>query len=302
MFESENDLLFLFPLDEAYKSNVRDKNRQSEMSQFERDRESRMVYQPKYSDKENIKTSAEKATFKSHMFSQKEREKKISTSMLPAPRDRLDENSISHDDFTAPAIPPTVAPPLLKTPSGCLTYNSRITWKLRVKKEVFRPNESVGSPEIVDLLFAQIVTDVYEKSLRISHQEKRLAFNFLSSHGVDIDNHRAKVRSLIKRQLIEMARSWPLYFSRLFNVNGTSPQHTDVNILAVHHTGVHLVRKENDALIVTRTILFEDLLNAVSVFKQILNDYVSKMDNRKGNYLMIQKTSRSHCPDRLPCN
>lgn len=213
-------------------------------------------------------SASEKATFKSHMFSQKDRERKTSSSTIPSNRDKYDDNELIIDDFAASAIPkPVLATPMLKTPSACLTYNARIPWKLRVKKEVFRPSEGFGPPAAIDLLFAQIVTDVFGPCMRMSPQEKRNATNFLASHGVDMESMRSQVRNIVKRQLIEMARSWPLYFSRLFIVNG-SPQYPDVTILAVHHSGVFLARKENDSLIVSRTILFEDLQSVVSCKKR----------------------------------
>ena len=75
----------------------------------------------------------------------------------------------------------------------------------------------------------------------------------------------ANVRHAVKRQLIEMARLWPLYFSRLFIVNGSS-QYPDVKILGIHHSGVYLARKESDVLVVSKTIPFEDLQNVVSFY------------------------------------
>lgn len=137
-------------------------------------------------------------------------------------------------------------------------------WKLKVKKEVFRPSESIGNAASIDLIFAQIIGDIIGPCLRISSQEKRQASNFLASQGLDSDMNNANVRNVVKRQLIEMARTWPLYFARLFIVNG-SPQYPDVKIIAVHHNGIYLARKENDILVVLKAIPFEDLLNVVSL-------------------------------------
>lgn len=134
---------------------------------------------------------------------------------------------------------------------------------MRVRKEVFRPNESLGPQACIDLLFAQILTDVQGPCLRMSTQEKRNAQNFLNSHGIDSEMPHANVRSTIKRQLIEIARLWPLYFSRLFVVNG-SPNYPDVKVLAVNHSGIYLARKSNESLTVSKTIVFEDLQNVVS--------------------------------------
>lgn len=282
--------------DEAYKSNIRDRSRQSEMSQIQRERESQMVYQPKVSEKEKKNSASEKATFKNHMFSQKERERKTSSSTLHSThKDRFDDNEIIVDDFATSAIPkPVLATPMLKTPSACLTYNARVPWKLRVKKEVFRPSEGLGPPAAVDLLFAQIVTDVYGPCIRLSQQEKRNAVSFLTSHGVhqDQENSRSQVRNVVKRQLIEMARTWPLYFARLFIVNG-QPQYPDVTIMAIHHTGVFLARKDHDSLTVTRTILLEDLQSVVSEANFGATKWLGKLNFRAFGRLRSQ--GRQHC-------
>lgn len=283
--------LFYMITDEIYKSNVRDKSRQSEISQIQRERESLMVYQPKVSDKTKKISASEKATFKNHMYSQKDRERKSSTSTIPSLREKFDDTELIIDDFTTSAIPkPVLASPMLKAPSACLTYNTRVCciyiifnqfvslvilfhqivpWKLKVRKEVFRPNEGLGPSACVDLLFAQIMTDVHGPCLRMSTLEKRNASNFLNGHGIDSEMFaHANVRTAVKRQMIEIARSWPLYFSRLFIVNG-SPHYPDVKVLAIHHSGIFLARKENESLVVSKTIVFEDLQNVVSFLKRI---------------------------------
>ena len=224
-----------------------------------------MVYQPKMS---KTSTPNEKATFKSHMFSQKsiqERERKMSASTVPSIKDKHDDSELIIDDFATPSIPKPVLAPMLKSPSSCLTYNNRVGWKLRVKKEVFRPNEPIGPPMILDLLFSQIIIDLTGPCLRLSPKEKRQALSLLNSHGVNIENIKGQaVRNIVKRQLVEMARTWPLYFSRLFIVNG-SPQFPDVSILAIHQSGVFLGRKENETLVVLKPIMFSDLQNAITL-------------------------------------
>lgn len=252
------------------------------MTQIQRERESNMVYQPKMDKKQSAAAiSLEKATFKSHMFSQKsaqEKDRKPSSSTVPSSQFMInkekqngfnnnsgnDDMDMIYDDFAQPSIPKPVLAPMLKSPASCLTYNNRVGWKLRVKKEVFRPNENVGPPVILDLLFAQIVTDINGPCLRITQKEKRQALSLLSSHGVNLENLKGQVRNIVKRQLVDMARTWPLYFSRLFIVNG-SPQFPDVSILAVHQSGIFLGRKENDGLVVLKPILFTDLQNAITL-------------------------------------
>jgi len=51
----------------------------------------------------------------------------------------------------------------------------------------------------------------------------------------------------MKRQIIEMAKEWPLYFCRLFPVAASSKQYASTQMLAVSHAGIRLVRRERDA-------------------------------------------------------
>lgn len=207
------------------------------------------------------------------MYSQKEREKKLST-FSQGPRDNLDDGKEIIDEFAVNGIPkPVLAPALLKAPSACLTYGT--IWKLRVKKEVFTPTETIESPVVINFIFAQILADLMGASQRISPVEKKHAFNFIKSHDIDLHSfHLAQIRNVTKRQLIEISRSWPLYFSRFFAVNG-SPQYPDVSILAVNHSGGYLARKDSGGLVVVKQVPFEELLNIVSYLSPYIMHSVS---------------------------
>lgn len=199
------------------------------------------------------------------MYSQKEREKKLST-LSQTPRENLDMDGREIiDEFAVNGIPkPVLAPALLKAPSACLTYGQKFPWKLRVKKEVFTPTETIESPIVINFIFAQILADLMGASQRISQAEKKQCFNFFKSHDIDLHSfHLAQIRNVTKCQLIDMCRSWPLYFSRFFAVNG-SPQYPDVSILAVNHLGGYLARKDSSGFVVVKQLPFEELTNIVS--------------------------------------
>lgn len=251
-----------------------------EMKQVERERESQKVYQPPSSKPHNMyerdkekaikKTSLpqvhERATFKTHMTQRMDRERKTSAStMVTQSTDKLDDTDF---DYPVSAIPaPVPVPPSLKSPAAaCLTYN-RVPWRLRVRKEVFHPNESIGSPAALDMLFAQVAGDVLgiTSCLRITTQEKRNALNLLGGHGVSAENVKSQqVRAIVKRHLVDMARNWPLYFARLFVVSG-SPHFPEVSILAVSHSGVYLARRETEHVSVVRSVPFNDLHSAATL-------------------------------------
>lgn len=250
--------------DEAYKTSMKEKNRRMEITQIARENESQKAYRPKSPPKivnKKKESNSSTATFKNHMFSQKERERKESSISKDV---RSDETDLITDEFSSPPAPkPVLAPDILKSPSACLTYNARLSWKLKVRKEVFRPHENLSSPTEVDLIFAQIINDVVSSSIRLSEHEKRQASHFLKTNGVDIENLGGQIRNMVKRKLIELARSnWPLYFARLFIVSG-SPQYPEVAILAVNQHGVYLARRDEETIVIKTKILFDDLEAAV---------------------------------------
>lgn len=221
-----------------------------ELKQVERERESQKVYQPPGGSRASTEKAAaaaaaagkkaaspqqmhERATFKTHM-AQRMTERKISSStQLTQSTDKPDDTDVEWSGQTPVPAPQPVLPPSARLPpAACLTYN-RVPFKLRVRKEVFHPSESIGTPATMDLLFAQVVGDVLNATpcLRVTPHDKRNAINLLGGHGVTGDAVKGQqVRAIVKRHLIDMARGWPLYFARLFTVS-SSPQFPDVSLL-----------------------------------------------------------------------
>lgn len=238
-----------------------------EMSQIQREKESNKVYQPpqpkdrpKPVNNYHNNNKQSVATFKTHMVqrSVQEKERKTSATTISSINNGLydEEDMIGHDP-PAPVLP---LPTQLNNPaSACLTYN-KVTWKLHVRKEVFRPNESVNAPAALDLIFSQITSDVLgiTPCLRITSQERRSAINLLSSHGITRDNLSMPVRAIVKRHLLDMVRGWPLYFSRMFALN-SSPVIPSGTLLAVSHAAVYLSRKEQDVISVQKVILLSEI-------------------------------------------
>lgn len=68
------------------------------------------------------------------------------------------------------------------------------------------------------------MADVYgiTPCLRLTSSEKRAGVNMLSGYGVTAENYNNSHRANIKRNVIELARTWPLYFARLFTVSGAA--------------------------------------------------------------------------------
>uniref|UniRef100_A0A182IQZ5 Myosin motor domain-containing protein n=1 Tax=Anopheles atroparvus TaxID=41427 RepID=A0A182IQZ5_ANOAO len=226
--------------------------------------------------------SRDRENFSESVWDRSEVEGPSSTSSDPRDRDRdkereardrnyelerMDDGSMA--DPPAPVMPVQVNPSLKAPAAACLTYN-RVTWTLRVRKEVFRPSETVTAPAALDLLFNQITADVFGVTpcMRISPQEKRLAVNLLSSHGITANGHttakQQHVRAIVKRHVLDMARGWPLYFARLFVMNG-SPSIQEGTLLAVSHMGVYLAGKEPEFLSIQRAIPYDDIQSVTTL-------------------------------------
>ncbi|CAB3253169.1 unnamed protein product [Arctia plantaginis] len=190
------------------------------------------------------KRTTERATFKTHMVQkerdrQKEAERRHSVSTHATDRTEHIER-----DAPAPAA-------FLPADRSFLTY-SRVPWKLRVRKEIFTPLETYNDPAILDLLYAQIVHDINSTtpSLRMSPSERRAGQAWLRSQG------NAPVRSHTKRQAVEMARSWPFYFARLFSARVPPGENA---VLAVSHNAVTIGVKGPAGLTIRRTLSLSGL-------------------------------------------
>ncbi|KAF2905677.1 hypothetical protein ILUMI_00498 [Ignelater luminosus] len=228
------------------------------------------------------KEPLERPTFRTHQMSKiaQEREKKHSVSTVNTEKqEKLEVNE--WPEFMRPIQTPPSSKSPVTTPThqvtetrqspktatrllplgaaACVTYN-RVSWLLRVRKEVFSPNEPLGPPAALHLMFCQIVADVYGTTpcLRLSQNDRRAGMNMLSGYGVKPENLNSPHRAHIKRNIIELARTWPLYFARLFPVSGAA-QLSDVQLLAVSHWGVHLVKREANSLQVIGSIALGDI-------------------------------------------
>ncbi|XP_060661675.1 LOW QUALITY PROTEIN: unconventional myosin-XV [Drosophila nasuta] len=306
----------------------RERERLYELRQVEREKESHKVYQPapprviqasldttgsKSTREREREREREPATFRTHMAQKYEHERKRKSSASSA--GVRESESLLLDSSSSismsPVVVPAPVPPAPVTPTSaaaaasavtssavgaasggstaCLTYN-RVPWKLRVRKEVFQPHEPIGPPVALDLLFAQVLSDVFGVTpcLRITPQEKNAALNMLHGHGVSVDTLAARgqqVRALVKRHLVDMARDWPLYFARLFAVQG-APLYPDVSIMGVSHSGLYLARRDADYLIVVQAISFAEIQNAVTLPRPA----ALQLNLRNGKHLALHAT------------
>ncbi|XP_014791652.1 PREDICTED: unconventional myosin-XV [Calidris pugnax] len=119
------------------------------------------------------------------------------------------------------------------------TYHN-VPWKIYIRKEVFYPKDSINNPLLLDLIFRQIFNDTLSDTcIRIS-QEERLRLKSLFAEN-KLDSFSPVATESVKREIIAAARDGcEVYFSRLFPATGSVG--TGVQILAVSHTGIKLLR------------------------------------------------------------
>ncbi|XP_023316209.1 unconventional myosin-XV isoform X2 [Trichogramma pretiosum] len=180
-------------------------------------------------------------------------------------------------DFLEPIIPAAEQPEIEKaqeivdtqlypqTTQTHVTYN-RVSWSLRVKKEVFAPNETLAAPLAMHLVFCQVAYDVLATSnIRISKEDRQNMLKLLDGYGITLDNLQSPHHKItIKKNVVDMAKQWPLYFARIFPVS-VGPQHPDVQHVAVSHHGIRLINRNNNGeLIILETIPLEDIVSVSS--------------------------------------
>ncbi|KAM4656830.1 unconventional myosin-XV [Amazona ochrocephala] len=119
------------------------------------------------------------------------------------------------------------------------TYHN-VPWKIYIRKEVFYPKDSINNPLLLDLIFRQIFNDVLSNTCIRLSQEERLRLKSLFAEN-KLDSFSPVATESVKREIIAAARDGcEVYFSRLFPATGSVG--TGVQILAVSHTGVKLLR------------------------------------------------------------
>ncbi|KAG5317858.1 MYO15 protein, partial [Pseudoatta argentina] len=180
-------------------------------------------------------------------------------------------------EFLKPVLPPADKPEIEKvqevmntklypqTSNAHFTYN-RVTWTLRVKKEVFAPNETLNSPLALHLVFCQVIYDVLAtSSIRITKEDRQNMLKMLDNYGVTLDNLQSTQHKItIKKNVVDMAKQWPLYFARIFPVS-IGPQHPETQHVAVSHHGLRLIKRTlNGDLIILETLPLEDIVSVNS--------------------------------------
>ena len=96
-----------------------------------------------------------------------------------------------------------------------VTYD-RVPWTLKIRKELFSPSETVTSPLAINLIFCQIVTDVFSPlCIRLSPEDRSRMKTLLDEYEVGLKNVFSNQHKLsTKKNIIDMAKEFPTYFAR----------------------------------------------------------------------------------------
>ncbi|XP_011310328.1 unconventional myosin-XV [Fopius arisanus] len=192
--------------------------------------------------------------------------------------DKLERIEIEEwPEFLKPVLPPADKPDIEKaqeitdtklyplTTNTHFTYN-RVSWTLRVKKEVFAPNEVLSSPLALHLVFCQIVYDVLAtSSIKITKEERQNMIKLLHNYGVTLENLQSTHHKItIKKNVVDIAKQWSLYFSRIFPVS-IGPQQPDAEHVAISHSGLKLLKRHmSGELVILETLTLEDIVSVGS--------------------------------------
>ncbi|XP_016845570.1 unconventional myosin-XV isoform X2 [Nasonia vitripennis] len=207
-----------------------------------------------------------------------DRRSSVASTMGTQRTDKMERIEIEEwPEFLKPVLPPAEKPEIEKvqevvdtklypqTSNTHFTYN-RVTWTLRVKKEVFAPNETLTTPLALHLVFCQVAYDVLATSnIRISKEDRQNMLKLLDNYGVTLDNLQSTQHKItIKKNVVDMAKQWPLYFARIFPVS-IGPQQPDVQHVAVSHHGLRLIKRSNSGdLIILETLPLEEIVSVNS--------------------------------------
>uniref|UniRef100_A0A4W3JGV5 Myosin XVA n=1 Tax=Callorhinchus milii TaxID=7868 RepID=A0A4W3JGV5_CALMI len=106
--------------------------------------------------------------------------------------------------------------------------------------QVLYPKDNVSSPVLLDLIFRQILSDALSDTcVRISKEEQLRMRSLLAENKIQAST--PVKEEAVKRKIVLAARDvWEVYFSRLFPATGSVG--TGVQLLAVSHRGVHLLK------------------------------------------------------------
>lgn len=121
--------------------------------------------------------------------------------------------------------------------------------------QFFTPGEKIDDPTLLHLIFCQIVKDTFSgPMMRLSREERSQVKAQLFMNEVSLDNYVSSPPKLsIQSSIVELVKSFPVYFSRLFPVYG-GRNFPNVHFLAIAHSSIRFLRREKENLQIIDTL------------------------------------------------
>lgn len=102
---------------------------------------------------------------------------------------------------------------------SCLTYGN-VSWRVKLRKEFFMPGESYEDPLVLQLIFNQLVADVFNPRqwTRLNCKERSALKALMKDNSIGYAARLPQLGEMddVKRDLVKMARSFGLYFTRTY--------------------------------------------------------------------------------------
>ncbi|XP_063715217.1 unconventional myosin-XV-like isoform X2 [Symsagittifera roscoffensis] len=141
---------------------------------------------------------------------------------------------------------------LLRTKKTPFLRYDQVPWKFFVRKEMFSPTEKVEHPRLKTLLFHQIVSDVFSTgSRKLNETEQSEMIKYLTDNNVRNFNAANYIPDEVKDHVIQSAKSWKLYFTRIYPVLvhrdsiRSKSKYLNFTHIATSHSGLKLLSNEN---------------------------------------------------------
>ncbi|KAJ1345947.1 hypothetical protein KIN20_000589 [Parelaphostrongylus tenuis] len=118
-------------------------------------------------------------------------------------------------------------------------------WKLTIRKEMFHPQEVLDDVNVINQVFAQIISDCRKGiAYRIRTYERDDVVNLLKANNIppELLNKQEEIPVDVKVAVISAARKWPLYFMQVYEVVEERTDESVSVLLSISEHGVQLIQ------------------------------------------------------------
>ncbi|KAK6765864.1 hypothetical protein RB195_025653 [Necator americanus] len=115
-------------------------------------------------------------------------------------------------------------------------------WKLTIRKEMFYPREDLDDVQVINQVFAQIISDCRKGiAYRIRAYERDDVVSILKANNIppEMLNRQTEIPVDVKVAVIEAARKWPMYFAQVYEV---VEERLDESVSVLLSIGEHGIR------------------------------------------------------------